>query len=173
MRSWCAMLLLHFPLCCLSSSVDYCRKVKRVIEIKDIQENATNRDHYQIVLGKKFCSLTHSRVKEICHASHARFIFVYFTSMTSCCPSWALELAGFFTSIKVYCVPCFIYINITIEDWVIVHKRNQLHMPLFKRWWGSRFLAIKDNMPWYNLIYSGRCTMIYGKTIKTEKRLEL
>jgi hypothetical protein len=33
-------------------------KVKRVIEIKDIQENPTNRDHHPIVFGKKFCSLS-------------------------------------------------------------------------------------------------------------------
>jgi hypothetical protein len=40
--------------------------------------------------------------------------------------------------LRVLCAS-FIYINITTEDWVIVYKRNQLHMPLYKRRWGSRF----------------------------------
>jgi hypothetical protein len=45
-----------------------------VIEIKEIQENPTNRDHYQIVFGKKLHSLRSEKAKEICHASHTRFI---------------------------------------------------------------------------------------------------
>ena len=103
------MLLLHFPLCCLSISVDYCRKVKRVIEIKVIKENATNRDHYPIVLVKKFCSLTHRRPrKSVMQVTRGSYLF---TSPRAA----RLELAGFFISIKAYCAS-FIYINITTED---------------------------------------------------------
>ena len=83
-----------------------------MIEIEDIQENATNRDHYPIVLGKNFCSLTHRRPRRsVMQVTRGSYLF---TSPHAA----RLELAEFFTSIKTYCVPCasFIYINITTED---------------------------------------------------------
>ena len=104
------MLLFHFSLCCLSSSTDYCHQSQTCDQNKRHpgECNKQRPPHDSFWEKVLFLKLIEGQ------GDLSREVYICLLHLMRC----RLELAGFFTSKKAYCVPCasFIYINISTED---------------------------------------------------------